>query len=79
MPSPIYQQLQPDNSFESMLMQFKQNPLAMLSQRFNIPTNLSDPNQILQYLLNTNQVSQQQVNNIMQMKNNPNIQNLLRR
>jgi len=79
MPSPIYQQLQPNNSFENMLMQFKQNPLAMLSQRFNIPTNLSDPNQILQYLLNTNQVSQQQVNNIMQMKDNPNIQNLLRR
>lgn len=79
MPSPIYQQLQPDNSFESMLMQFKQNPWPILSQRFNIPTNLSDPNQILQYLLNTNQVSQQQVNNIMQMKNNPNIQNLLRR
>lgn len=79
MPSPIYQQLQPDNSFESLLMQFKQNPLAMLSQRFNIPMNLNDPNQILQYLLNTNQVNQQQVNSIMQMKNYPVFQNLLRR
>lgn len=79
MPSPIYQQLQPDNSFESMLMEFKQNPIGLLSQRFNIPMNLSDPIQILQYLLNTNQVSQQQVNSIMQMKNNPTIQNLLRR
>lgn len=79
MPSPIYQQLQPNNSFESILEQFKQNPIAVLSQHFNIPTNLTDPNQILQYLLNTNQVTQQQVNNIMQMKNNPNIQNLLRR
>lgn len=79
MPSPIYQQLQPNNSFESMLMEFKQNPIGLLSQRFNIPMNLSDPVQILQYLLNTNQVSQQQVNSIMQMKNNPTIQNLLRR
>lgn len=79
MPSPIYQQLQPNNSFENMLIQFKQNPIAMLSQRFNIPMNLNDPNLILQYLLNTNQVSQQQVNSIMQMKNNPAIQNLLGR
>lgn len=78
MPSPIYQQFQTNNNLLSMLMQFKQNPLGMLSQRFNIPTNMNDPNQILQYLLNTNQVSQQQVNNVMQMKNNPEIQNLLR-
>lgn len=79
MPSPIYQQLQPMNGFETMLMQFKQNPMALLSRGFNIPNNLNDPNQILQYLLNTNQVTQQQVNNIMQMANNPTIQNLLRR
>lgn len=78
MPSPIYQQFQTNNNLLSMLMQFKQNPLGMLSQRFNIPMNMNDPNQILQYLLNTNQVSQQQVNNVMQMKNNPEIQNLLR-
>lgn len=78
MPSPIYQQFQANNNLLSMLMQFKQNPLGMLSQRFNIPMNMNDPNQILQYLLNTNQVSQQQVNNVMQMKNNPEIQNLLR-
>lgn len=78
MPSPIYQQFQTNNNLLSMLMQFKQNPLGMLSQRFNIPINMNDPNQILQHLLNTNQVSQQQVNSVMQMKNNPEIQNLLR-
>ena len=78
MPSPIYQQFQPNNNLANMLMQFKQNPIGMLSQKFNIPQNMNDPNQILQYLLNTNQVSQQQVNNVMQMKNNPEIQNLLR-
>jgi hypothetical protein len=79
MPSPIYQQFQSNNGFENMLMQFKQNPLGMLSQKFNFPLMMNDPNQILQHLLNTNQVSQQQVNNLMQMRNNPIIQNLLRR
>lgn len=79
MPSPIYQQFQSNNGFADMLMQFRHNPLGMLSQRFNIPLNMNDPNQILQYLLNTNQITQQQVNNAMQMRNNPLIQNLLRR
>jgi len=54
-----------------ILSQFKQNPMAMLSQRFNIPQNLNNPNDIIQHLLNTGQVSQQQVNNAMQMRNHP--------
>ena len=54
-----------------MLSQFRQNPMAMLSQRFNIPQNLNNPNDIIQHLLNTGQVSQQQVNNAMQMRNHP--------
>lgn len=78
MPSPLYQQLQPQNPWMSLVAKFKQNPLGMLSQRYNIPPNMSNPNDILQYLLNTNQVSQQQVNYIMQMRNNQQIQNLLR-
>lgn len=77
MPSPIYQQFQSNNGLASMLIQLKQNPIGMLSSKFNIPQNLNDPNQILQYLLNTNQVTQYQVNSLMQMKNNPVIQNLL--
>lgn len=81
MPSPIYQQFQqsqPQNNFLTMLSQFKRNPIAALSQRFNIPQNMNDPNQILQHLLNTNQVSQDQVNRVMQMQNNPQIQQLLK-
>lgn len=78
MSSPLYQQLQPNNTFVNMLTQFKQNPVAMLSQRFNIPQNMNDPNEILQHLLNSGQVSQEQVNKVMQMKNNPQIQNLLK-
>lgn len=78
MPSPIYQQSQPQNSMLSMIAQFRQNPMSILSQRYNIPPNMTDPNEILQYLLNTQQVSQDQVNRVMQMRNNPQIQQLLR-
>lgn len=51
-----------------MYQQFRQNPMAMLSQKYNIPQNLNDPNEIIQHLLNTGQVSQNQVNQAMQMR-----------
>ena len=54
-----------------MVNQFRQNPMMMLSQKYNIPKDMSDPNAIIQHLLNTNQVSQQQVNHAMQMRNHP--------
>lgn len=78
MASPLFQQFQPQNNFINMLAQFKQNPVAMLSQKFNIPQNMNDPNQILQHLLNSGQVSQEQVNRVMQLKNNPQFQNLIK-
>ena len=78
MSSPLYQQFQPQNNVLTMLNQFKKNPMAMLSQRFNIPQNMNDPNQILQHLLNTKQVSQEQVNKIMQMKDNPELKQLFK-
>ena len=56
---------------QEMVNQFKQNPMMMLSQKYNIPQNLSNPNQIIQHLLNTGQVSQSQVNQAMQMRNHP--------
>lgn len=39
---------------------------------------MNDPNQILQYLLNTNQVSQDQVNKAMRMRNDPQMQQYFR-
>lgn len=52
-----------------MINQIKQNPMQMLSQRFNLPANMpSNPQDIVQHLLNTNQVSQEQVNRAMQMR-----------
>jgi len=80
MPNPLYQQLnQQSNSPIDMLEQFKQNPLAILGQKYNIPQGMTDPNQILQHLLNTNQVSQDQVNRVMQMRNDPRIQQMFNR
>lgn len=54
-----------------MVNQIKTNPVSVLSQRFNIPQDLTDPNQIIQHLINTGQVSQAQVNRAMSMRDNP--------
>lgn len=51
--------------------QFKINPLRLLTRKFNIPQNMNNPQEIIQHLLNTNQISQAQVNQAMQMRNNP--------
>lgn len=53
-----------------MYQQFRQNPMAMLSQKFNIPQNINNPQDIVQHLLNSGQVTQEQVNNAMQMQKN---------
>ena len=69
------------NNLLAMYKQMRQNPMQLLSQRFNIPQNINtqDPNSIIQHLLNTGQVTQQQVNNAMNMRNNPMIQQLMNR
>ena len=51
--------------------QMQQNPVQFLSRRFNLPQNLNSPNDIIQHLLNSGQVTQSQVNNAMQISNNP--------
>ena len=53
-----------------MYSQFRQNPMGFLGRRYNIPQNLNDPQEIIQHLLNSGQVSQEQVNRAMQMRNN---------
>lgn len=58
------------NNFMQMLQQLKQNPMQMIMQRrLNLPQNVSmnDPNAILQSLLQSGQISQQQVNQAYQM------------
>lgn len=67
------------NDLMSMYQQMKGNPVQFLSQRFNIPPDASDPNAIIQHLLNSGQVSQEQVNRVMNLRNNPMIQMLMKR
>lgn len=54
--------------------------MQVLSHRFNLPQglNTSNPNDIIQHLLNTGQVTQSQVNQVMNMRNNPVIQQLMK-
>lgn len=59
-----------------MYQQLRQNPVQLLSQKYNIPANMNDPQQIIQHLLNSGQVSQAQINQLMQLRNNPQIQQL---
>lgn len=58
------------NQILGMLQQFKANPMQMLMQRrMNLPQNvpINDPDAILNHLLQTGQISQQQINNAYQM------------
>lgn len=52
------------NQMLSMLQKLKQNPAQFLMQRrFNLPQGIpADPQSILNHLLQTGQVSQQQIN-----------------
>lgn len=67
------------NDLMNIYQQLRNNPMQILSQRFNLPQNINNPNDIVQHLLNTGQVSQSQINQIMSMKNNPMIQQLIGR
>lgn len=57
------------NNMMQMLEQFKANPVQILMQmKLNIPANIAnDPNAILNHLMSTGQVSQDQVNRAYQM------------
>lgn len=69
------------NQMAQMYQQLRSNPAQLLASRFNLPQgiNMNNPNDIVQYLLNTGQISQQQVNSVMGMRNNPMIQQLMQK
>ena len=69
------------NQLMNMYQQLRSNPMQMLTRRFNLPQgmNMNNPNDIVQYLLNTGQISQQQVNSVMGMRNNPMIQQIMQK
>ena len=69
------------NQIMQMYQQLRTNPMQMLTRRFNLPqnVNVNNPGDIIQHLLNTGQIQQSQLNQIMGMQNNPIIQQLLQR
>lgn len=52
----------------AMLNKFKQNPMSMLAQKFNLPANMNNPQDIINHLLNSGQINQNQVNQAEQLK-----------
>jgi len=51
-----------------MLQQLRQNPVQMLRQAgLNVPDNLNSPNDIIQHLMNSGQISQQNYERARQM------------
>lgn len=69
------------NQLMNMYQQLRTNPMQMLARRFNMPQNMNmnNPNDIIQHLLNTGQISQQQLNSVVGMRNNPMIQQLMQK
>ena len=50
-----------------MLTQLKANPMSIVTRRWNVPPNITNPNSIIQYLLNSGQISQDALNKAYQM------------
>lgn len=67
MPNPFYNVMNKPNPM-AMLNQLKSNPIAFLRNAgLNVPQNLTDPNAIIQHLMNSGQISQQQFERARQM------------
>lgn len=66
------------NNIINMIMQAKQNPMAVISQRFNIPQNIQKPQDMVQHLLDSGQISQAQLNQTMQMSRDPKFRQMMK-
>ena len=68
MANKLFQEMQ-NNSLRRNLQQLKENPAQFLMQRkFNIPQEYqNNPQEMVDYLVRSGQVSQDQVNKVMQM------------
>ncbi len=66
------------NNMMQMVAQIKQNPEMLLGRRFkNLPQNMNKSEDIIQYLLDSGQLSQNQLNTVaMQAHNNPMLQQM---
>lgn len=67
MANPLFNE-QMNNNFMSKFNSFKQNPMQFLMQnKINIPQQFAnDPHGAVQYMLNNGQMTQEQLNSLMQ-------------
>ena len=64
----IFDSIQTQMNPMQALQQMKMNPAAMLKQRgLNIPDGMNNPQQIVQHLLSSGQVSNSRLQSVMQM------------
>ena len=67
MSNPLFNAMQKPIPMQ-MLMQIKNNPMAFLQRAgMRVPSNMNDPNAIIQHLLNSGQISQQKYDQARQM------------
>ena len=66
------------NNLFQMVMQGRSNPMAIISQRFNIPQNIQKPQDMVQHLLDSGQITQEQLNQTMQMSRSPQFKKMTR-
>ena len=58
------------NNPMQMLNMMRQNPIGFLMQRgMNIPQGMNNPNEIIEHLMKTGQISQTQYDNAVRMAN----------
>ena len=63
-----------------MISNLQQNPMQILRQAgLNIPNGINSPQDIIQHLLNSGQITQEQVNQAQQMQRSPMFANLFNR
>ena len=64
----LFEQIGQQQNPMQMLQQIRQNPAAILQRAgLNIPAGMTDPQQIIQHLMQSGQVSQQRYQQAMQM------------
>lgn len=55
----------------NMMNYFISMAQSMVAQRFNIPSNITNPEEMVKHLVNSGQVTQEQVNQAIQRRDNP--------
>lgn len=61
------------NSMVNVYQQYRNNPMEAVRSTYSVPDDIdeSNPDAIIQHLYNTQQISQQQLNRVNSLRNNP--------